>query len=238
MMQFDWNENRIRMFYNASIYTGFHENLSEIIIPKIESYKTLCDIGCGLGLIDVFLSKKLEKVTCMDINESALEFIKTKIKDEAINNINTKLQDCQALNNDLHYDVIFISFFGSNNIEHFLPHCKKLIVVIGGSGGSNYILPSEHHRINKNSYDDFEAELIKRQIPYKIDVHTLEFGQPFCSLEEARSFVLNYSPNTPLSKIDSFLNNKIIKTDSKQFPYYLSYPKKIGIFEIDGEKCN
>ena len=63
-MRMNWNDTTIKSFVSASEYTGFHEELANQIRPYIKNSKTLCDIGCGLGLIDMHLSKDLDYITC------------------------------------------------------------------------------------------------------------------------------------------------------------------------------
>lgn len=51
-MRFDWNADTIRWYQEANEYTGFFKHIAELIAPSLVGYSTLCDIGCGLGLMD------------------------------------------------------------------------------------------------------------------------------------------------------------------------------------------
>ena len=83
-MRMNWNDTTIKSFVSASEYTGFHEELANQIRPYIKNSKTLCDIGCGLGLIDMHLSKDLDYITCVDINENAINYLEKSIKEKNI----------------------------------------------------------------------------------------------------------------------------------------------------------
>lgn len=74
-MRMNWNDTTIKSFVSASEYTGFHKELANQIRPHIKNSKTLCDIGCGLGLIDMYLIKDVDCITCVDINENAINYL-------------------------------------------------------------------------------------------------------------------------------------------------------------------
>lgn len=127
-MNFDWNPNTVRWYQDANEYSFFFKNIAGLIAPGLEGYSTLCDIGCGLGLIDLELSKSIKCITCIDINRVAIEALKKSVEDRKITNIKPRVMDCNDIAES--WDVIYISFFGSHGLEKFLPHCKKLIAVV------------------------------------------------------------------------------------------------------------
>jgi 2-polyprenyl-3-methyl-5-hydroxy-6-metoxy-1,4-benzoquinol methylase len=48
-MCFEWNKQSIEWFLDASIYTEFHKELGQHIIPFLDPEDSICDFGCGLG---------------------------------------------------------------------------------------------------------------------------------------------------------------------------------------------
>ncbi len=230
-MNFNWNPDTIRWYQDANFYTGYYKRVAELIATKLEGYSTFCDIGCGLGLVDLELSKYIESITCIDINSEAIYALKKSMELRKITNIETRLMDCEYI--EKNWDVIFISFFGSRNIERFLPNCKKLIAVVG-KDNNDELFPRKCGSFKKNTYDKVEKELIDKGIPYCIDKVLLEFGQPFISMEDAEKFVRTYSPGISQENLEFFLTKRIVKTGEKEYPYIIPRKKPIGIFEIQG----
>lgn len=232
-MNFNWNSDTIRWYQDANFYTGYNKKVAELIAPKLRGYSTFCDIGCGLGLVDLELSKHIESITCIDINNEAICALKKNMKLRKITNIEPRLMDCEDIEES--WDVIFISFFGSRNIERFLPNCKKLIAVVG-KDNEEELFPRKYRTFKKNTYDKVEKELIDKGIPYCLDKALLKFGQPFISIEDAQRFVRTYSPEISQEDLEFFLSKRIVKTgeDEKKYPYIIPRKKTIGIFEIQG----
>jgi SAM-dependent methyltransferase len=232
-MLFDWKEDTIRWFVDASEFTGYHRKLSHRIAPMIENYSTLCDIGCGLGILDLHLSPFIKKINCFDINEKALAYLKGAINKNNLTNIEVQQKNCESLSD--FYDCILLSFFGSRNIHKYLPHCKKLIVIIGGDNTSHMYPTNSNSKIPKdrNTYKEVEKYLKVSGIPYNLDTLFLDFGQPFVSLEDARKYVGNLSGNATEEDIEGFIQRNIKKLNG-DFPYYMAHEKEVGIFEIKG----
>ena len=128
-MNFRWNDDTVRWYLAADEYTGYSEKLAALIAPMIRGFPTLCDVGCGLGLIDLHLSRHMEKITCVDVSRAAINALTMAAKGKKIGNIEPLLLD--SANLDGTWDVILLSFFDSHNIGAYLPRCRKLIAVVG-----------------------------------------------------------------------------------------------------------
>lgn len=231
-MNFDWNVDTIRWYQNANNYTGYFKNIAKSILPKLEGYSTFCDIGCGLGLIDIELCKYIESITCIDINKEALKALETNIKSKNISNIYPCLMNCDDIQDS--WDVIFVSFFGSRNLKSFLPHCKKLIAIVGNKNQDG-LFPEKYRSFQKSTTRDLEDALKKDGISYILTEAAFEFGQPLLSLEDAKNFVMTQSRNTISSEdLELFLSQRLIETGEKQYPYFIPRLKSVGIFEIQG----
>ncbi|MDD3653149.1 MAG: methyltransferase domain-containing protein [Desulfotomaculaceae bacterium] len=231
-MNFDWNSETIRWYQAANEYTGFNKKIAALIAPKLAGYTSLCDIGCGLGLVDMELCQSINKITCIDISGAAIAFLKKTAADRNIKNIHALLQDCSHLTGT--WDVIYISFFGSRIFKSFLPHCKKLIVVVSAKNKPE-LYPGSYRKYKKNTVAAFKQDLDSQGIPYSLTEATFNFGQPLASLEDAHKFVLNYSPQASPDEVANFLSQNLTETDDKTYPLFLPHNKSIGIFEIKGE---
>lgn len=230
-MNFDWNPDTIRWYQAANEYTGFFAKIADIITPKLISYSTLCDIGCGLGLIDLEFSKSIRHVTCIDINPDAIASLRESIEEKHITNIETRLMDCN--DNKDSWDVIYISFFGSRNLEEFLPRCKKLFAVINAENNPE-LYPGKYQKYKKNTVAEAKQYLHDKGISYSLTDISLEFGQPLVSMADAQNFVRSNSPEISHEEMTTFLATKLTMTSNKKYPFYLPHVKPIGIFEITG----
>ncbi|OPX83496.1 MAG: Methyltransferase domain protein [Pelotomaculum sp. PtaB.Bin104] len=231
-MNFEWNADTIRWYQAANDYTGFYKKIAELIAPKLQGYSSLCDIGCGLGLVDLELCMSIDRVTCIDISPEAIAFLKKTIAERNIANIRALLMDCKDIT--WCWDVIYISFFGSRNFKSFLPRCKKLFAVVIGNNETE-LYPGKYRRFKRNTAPEFKQELDSQGIPYTLTEVTLNFGQPLVSMEDAQKFVLNNSPSISPEDLTSFLSQNLVETVDKKYPLFLPHNKAIGIFEIEGE---
>lgn len=232
-MNFNWNIDTIRWYQDANNYTGYFKNIASFIIPKLEGCSTLCDIGCGLGLIDMELCKYIDSITCIDINQEAIKALEKNIKDKNILNISPRLIDCDDMKEN--WDVIFLSFFGSRNLKEFLPYCKKLIAVVG-SKNQNGLFPEKYRSFYKNTSANVEEALNRDGISYILTEVSFEFGQPLLSIEDAKNFVRAHSRNSITTEdLEQFLSQRLIETGEKQYPYFIPRMKSVGIFEIQGD---
>jgi SAM-dependent methyltransferase len=229
-MQFTWNADTVRWYLNANDYTGFYKRLAEIIAPALKGYKSLCDLGCGLGLFDFEVASIFEKIECIDINETVLQSIRERASRQGITNIVSRMDDCSHITGA--WDVVFMSFFGSRELDRFLPQCKKLIAVVSVTSDSEMFPMKQRYR--KNTVDDTVKYLEQKKIGYRLTYRHLDFGQPFTSLEDARRCVKCYAPDITDAETDEFLREKLKETHGENYPYYLPRIKSAGIFELDG----
>lgn len=231
-MNFDWNSNTIRWYQEANEYSVFFKKLADLIAPGLKGYSTFCDIGCGLGLIDLELSKSINQITCIDINREAVETLKKSIKDRNISNIEAQVMDCQDIK-DI-WNIIFISFFGSHELESFLPQCKKLIAVVSKKNEAQ-LYPDKYRRFHKKTAEEVEQELTHKGIPYSVKYVSFEFGQPLLSIADAQNFVKTQAPEISAKDLEDFLFQHLQETGELKYPYFIPRTKSMGIFEIDGK---
>lgn len=230
-MNFKWDPNTIKWYQEANAYSQFFKNIAELITPRLEGCSSLCDIGCGLGLIDLELSEKLTNITCIDINEFALNSLKANIAERKIANIEPQLMDCDDISG--HWDVIYTSFFGSRNPEKFLPFCKKQISVVEKKETSPSTI-AKYKSFHRNTYDQVVAALNEKDILFTLTEVSFEFGQPLTSVAEGKKFIQNNYPNVNDEDLNNYLTQTLIETNKADYPFYLPKRKSLGIFEIEG----
>lgn len=227
----NWSPDIIRWYREASDYTGFFKNVAELITPKLEGYFTFCDIGCGLGLIDLELYNNIGSITCIDINEAVIEELKNSIDERKVNNIEPRVMNSYGINES--WDIIYIGFYGSSSLERFLPHCKKLIAVVCGDSNTE-LYPQKYKVFQKNNVDKAKEYLAAKRIPYSVEEVSFEFGQPLRSTEDAKSFVMSHCPKISQEDLTDFLLHRLVITSETRYPLFMPHTKTIGIFEIEG----
>ena len=231
-MYFNWNEDTIRWYINAEKYTGFYGKLATDIIPMIQGYKTLCDLGCGAALFDFAIAPYIESIDCVDINEIALSSVEERAKQNGLLNIRTHLTDCDSLSGK--WDVIFMSFFGSRDLDRYLPLCKKLIAVVASESDTE-LFPRRERSISRNTVENTIDYLDSKGIAYKLTRRMYEFGQPFTSHRDAEMFVQTYAPYTSVEEARAFLDAVLVQTGNQELPLYIPRLKAVGIFEQKGD---
>ncbi len=231
-MSFIWNQKKIRWFQEADIYTGFSKNVARLLAPKLAGYTTLCDIGCGLGLIDLELSQSILSITGIDISPEAIEALNKNIAERGITNVLPLLLDFKEIEGN--WDVILISFFGYRHLEQFLDRCRKLIVVVGKNNQSE-LYPEQYRKSPKYTAAQLEQDLEQKGIPYTLTEAAFDFGQPLVSLEDAEEFVRIQAPEITAEDLASFLDLRLVETGAAKYPFLLPRLKSIGIFEIKGK---
>ncbi|EHQ90565.1 class I SAM-dependent methyltransferase [Desulfosporosinus youngiae] len=230
-MNFEWNSQTIRWYEEANAYSGFFGKVAGLIAPMLQGYSTLCDIGCGLGLLDLELSSSIGSITCLDINPNALAALQKNIEARQIGNLEPRLMDCRDLEGE--WDVICISFFGSREIENFLPYCRELIAVVGKQQQSE-LYPEKYRKFSKNTAEKVEEVLKEKGMDYVLREAAFEFGQPFHSQADAEDFVRTHCPAISPEDLSSFLEESLKATGDSQLPWVIPRLKSFGVFEIKG----
>lgn len=230
-MYFNWNEDTIRWYINAEKYTEFYKKLAAAISPSLKNYKYLCDLGCGAALFDFAIAPYIESIDCVDINETALSSVEDRARKRGLRNIHTLLADSDTLEGS--WDAIFMSFFGSRDLDRYLPLCKKLIAVVT-TESDTALFPRREQHISRNTVENTVEYLDSKRIPYKLTNTQYEFGQPFTSREDAALFIRTYAPYASDEEASTFLDQQLVKTAAQEFPFYIPRMKSVGIFELEG----
>lgn len=230
-MKIVWNEQSVRWFHNASEYTGYNRKLADILLRHISRRESLCDVGCGAGLIDFALAPHIGRITCVDISPQAIRAVEDHARRLATNNISTLCMDASGLEGE--WDTVLALFHGGRDvISRYLRLAREqLILAAHGTLKGNFA--PDGHKVQKCfDVNGVKASLDERGIRYSLQELTLEYGQPLTSLTDAEAFVTAYS--TPMDKfvLDAYLREHLEETGDEQFPYYLPNQKKLGLFFI------
>lgn len=232
-MKMNWNDTTIKSFVDASEYTGFHKRLAKEILPYIKDSQTFCDVGCGLGLIDMYLSKELKDITCIDINQNAIDYLEKSIKYNNINNIRCEVEDFKEINTS--FDTILISFFSYENIEFFTEHCDRLIAIVNDKSKTH--IPVSKKRmdvVKRHSSTNLRTLLDEKKLKYELISLSLEFGQTFTDKDDIVRYAKSYDEGGEYETIYNHIIKNVVREDN--VGYYLPYEKNISVFIIDFNK--
>ena len=230
-MFFAWHEVGIKWFINASNYTDFHKILAKKINSYLRMEDKLCDVGCGLGRIDLELAPYVNELTAVDINESVIKLIKRDA--EVMKHDNLRAICCDATSLSETFDVLLLSFYGMSNIINYLKLCRRRLIRIVKVSNSSNLYPQKFWHSSRSTASTFQDDMLTKGIQFHVERTTIEFGQPLCSWQDAEQYVLYNAPNATHKEIETFLNDKLIETGKEDFPFYLPNPKELAIIIIE-----
>lgn len=237
ILSFEWTEKSIENYKRASRYTAFHKKLSVLAEPYLDESWTLADIGCGLGLIDFFIAPMVASIDAIDSSEPAIADLNSRLDDEYYANkhiaekINPVWADPETLG-DFSWDVVMMNFFGPDEVllEDLIDRAKRRVLIFTHGRQSSWGFRGAQNDDETLSADELEEFLNSRNLPFKKTVIEMQFGQPFKSIEDIHEFLNTFGgenlDEVAVKKIVS-AEERIIKTNRYDFPYYL--PKSISV---------
>lgn len=237
---YHWTEDMIRFMIDASAYGNYHRSLAQIILPYLKGVTRLCDAGCGLGDLSLALADTVPNITAIDIKTQAAEVLRHQCESRNTHNIH-------VINGDIHdnppivpYDGMVFCYFGKTEdiLKIVKEQCAGTVIVIK----KNYSM----HRFSVgqypagfDGYTHMKTVLQSKEIPFESKEISLEFGQPFHSFEDVRTFFNCYSRDEDPSVLtDEFLYGKVIQTGRDDFPLYMPHQRKSGIICFRSENLH
>ncbi|MDR2355141.1 MAG: class I SAM-dependent methyltransferase [Clostridiales Family XIII bacterium] len=244
-MDFLWNEKTLDWFRTASVYTGFHSRLASIVRPFVADCETLCDMGCGHGLLDLELAKDLRSVLCVDQSEAAIGALNERIRAQGARNVVARVADVNSLAGE-RWDAVMMSFFGSSleDIARFLALCdKRMILIVHESATAGRCVNAVSLRPKPFGAAEVSGFLTGRDLRFQKTHAALEFGQPFKSLADARDFIQTYAASmleaaggagpAERTRLYQDMENRIVETGLSDYPLYLPKSKKLAVFVVE-----
>lgn len=232
-MQFRWSEQSIQWFLEASVFTGFHKALAKKISPFLEFEDSLCDIGCGLGRLDLELAPYVRKLTAFDIDPEVVGILYKDAQSRSLHQLYPLCADVATFRG--RFDVVLMSFFGKSEIDivHGLGLCRKKMIRIVNVENKSSLYPSRHRKTVKDTVSVVSRELEEQSLSFHLETPSIEFGQPFRSRQGAENFVCCHAPDIESRELEDFLKEHLVETGESDFPFYLPNEKRVGIFIID-----
>lgn len=237
-MPFLWDKQSIDWFIEASAYGTYHNELAAIIAPHLRPVYTLCDLGCGLGGLDIALAGHVHAITAIDLDRNVTRHLRRHARLLDIRNLHVLCGDALALRG--RFDVLLMSFFGKSGrcMDEYAALCERKLIRIVNAENNGSLYPPNHRHTKKDTVPVVEAELRKSGYRYLLLTPEIEFGQPLRSLEDGKRFVLHHAPDASEKEAILFLAEHAVPTGRADFPLYLPNRKKLGVFVIDMQSGN
>ena len=227
-----WTPEMIRYMRCASAYSDYHERLAKLLTPWLGTDSHICDAGCGLGGLAVALAPHVGQVTAVDIDRDALQVLEEK----SLPNVIPLCGDIAKLPPETPYDAMVFCFFGGIEevLELAAAQCRGDVFIISRNYDTHRFSPGSHPTGNYG-FCHAKKTLEQRGIPFQARELEIEFGQPFCSWEDARRFFALYSREQDKTLItDEFLAGKLVKGKG-DVPWYLPSVRKLGFIHLHVE---
>lgn len=232
-MAFVWTKQRIDWYLDASRYGDFHQKLADTIRPYLLPGDRLCDLGCGLGWLDLALVPAVDHITCVDTDEAVLANLRQNAAEAGIANLAAICGDARDIREV--FDVALMVFFG--HPPQMMLDCLKLaaraLIRVANANSNGASLQPSGHSKKRETVPDIAALLDTAGCAYTLIRDTFEFGQPLRSEEDAAAFVRCNSPVITERELQAFLATNLTSTCRCDFPFYLPGRKELGIFIID-----
>lgn len=197
-----WPDFSYNMYRKACMELNYpKEPFGKYIYELIEPGDVVLDIGCGIGVPAIYVSKLCKSVIALDQNEKALDILSKEIKVNNIMNIDIVKGKWPSL--DLEVCDCAISFYAGGatlSTESLIKLVNRLrkggIITSNGTwedGGIYKALSerlgvkSREHGCDNGCYLKGKLELLGCKVNCEQIKH--DFGQPVQSLEEAVQFL-------------------------------------------------
>lgn len=226
MMQ-AWTPEGMAFLQDAMACCGYYPALARRIAPYLPKQAHVCDAGCGLGGLSVALLPYCRHVTAVDRAAAPLENLRQRAGHDP--RLTVRQGDIRCLPPETPYDAMVFCLFG--NVEEALTvarhQCRGTVLLIR----RDYA----YHRFSTGRVPvgftaaDSEDTLRHLGLSYRMERFSLEFGQPFRSLEDARRFFRLYDrsggADPPLHRLTA--------GPSAEFPYYLPNRKDLCLLAVE-----
>lgn len=226
MMQ-AWTPEGMAFLQDAMACCGYYPALARRIAPYLPKQAHVCDAGCGLGGLSVALLPYCRHVTAVDRAAAPLENLRQRAGHDP--RLTVRLGDIRCLPPETPYDAMVFCLFGG--VEEALTvarqQCRGTVLLIR----RDYA----YHRFSTGRVPvgftaaDSEDTLRHLGLSYRMERFSLEFGQPFRSLEDARRFFRLYDrsggADPPLHRLTA--------GPGPEFPYYLPNRKELCLLAVE-----
>ena len=229
-----WYSDMIRFMEDASEYGNYYEQLVQKMLPHLSPDTHICDAGSGIGYLSLALAPYVRQVTAVEKHPDAAAVLARNCSSRKIANVISRCGGIDETVPAAPYNAMVFCFFGGSHqiLKLAKQQCSGDIFVFT----RNYT----HHRFSAGNlpsgwegYPELRALLEAWKIPFRQETFSLEFGQPFRNLSDAKLFFQLYSKDSDKSLLtDEFLKGKLQETGRADFPLYLPQEKQLAFLHF------
>jgi len=210
-LQRNWHRNK---FDILSDYFGNDSDLSN---------KKILDLGTGSGNFELLFHDKFKKIVGADYNDEALDFLKAKLKERNIKNVDLKIADFTKLDESIFEDkfdyiimIDVIEHFKTSEAEKLLPKLHnllnkegKVIIITPNYTSAWIVLEKALDKVQLVPKFDGEQHLAKYNTKNLEEIFTKQFSVKEMTTFNTLAYVLiSYHLNKAVSRIESKLKSK------------------------------
>lgn len=237
---FRWTEESSRWYEEASVFTGYHDRLKEAIAPFLSPEDRCCELACGTGSLARALAPLVASYTANDLDPHAIAWLNRQLEASPQPGLEVVPGDWHEVLQGRQFDTILFSYFGVvfENLDQILAMGVSRLIIIAPredawrkkrENRENRHFRKGHNRHSFETWSGIRHFLTERGISFTGRELDLEFGQPFCSIEEAKAYIrYYYSLEDP--DVEEFIR---VKLEPRDFGWYYPKLKKIGLIVAD-----
>ena len=237
MKMCEWTPPCISYMEDASARSTYFEELAALVRGGITREGYLCDAGCGMGQMSIELSSYVRRIDAIDRAPAAIDYLKRKIEALGIENVRPHLADLSVSQpGELYDEMLFcLSLAPERAWRVARAQCRGKAIVINKIQ-SKMETPKERPVVH--SVDQSLSILAEEGVFCEASECSLDFNQPFRSIEDARLFfdmfrTRDYPNGVSREELMRLLESR----DDEAFPYCLPVQRHLAIFSIDIAAC-
>lgn len=185
-----WSPEVIRYLHTAADRSRYYTDLARELGAFLHPEDRVCDAGCGLGLLSRALLPYCGHVTAIDRSPAAIADLTARGHDPRLTALTGDIRDLPP---QKPYDAMVFCLFGGTEeiLDIAARQCGGTALVVRRDFRQHQF--SSGVRMAGHTAADMEQELRRRRLTCTLRRFTLEFGQPFRSVEDALAFFRLYS---------------------------------------------
>ena len=228
MMQ-AWTPEGMAFLQDAMACCGYYPALARRIAPYLPKQAHVCDAGCGLGGLSVALLPYCRHVTAVDRAAAPLENLRQRAGHDP--RLTVRQGDIRCLPPETPYDAMVFCLFGGTDeiLDIAARQCGGTALVVRRDFRQHQF--STGVRMAGHTAADMEQELRRRGLTCTLRRFTLEFGQPFRSVEDALAFFRLYSRDGTVPARQE-LEARLEPSPWPDYPLYLPNLKPLCLLAI------
>lgn len=243
----DWTPQVVRFMLDASGHTDYFSRLADEVKREVAPGCFLCDAGCGLGQLSFELAPYARSIDAVDFSIDAVALAGHRALFEGYENVLVRYGDFGVHISPHPYDCMVFSLSATPERAYEIARrngAKKLIVVNkvhramqrdrARESGRTARPPEKTGRPIVYDFEERMDELRSEGLEFRGKTLSLDFGQPFRSLAEAREFFALYrSSSYPNGISDGELLSLLSREQGGEYRYYLPMTRHLALFAMD-----